>query len=339
MFCHSCSCELPAIAKFCVRCGALAGPAPGLSPTQGLFCVNCGKPYEPSHRFCNYCGSLLLPRPNHIGGNPVDRIPPSEPAVEALPVEAGSQIVLNVPQVNPPPEPAPYARFVLLFLSSALLIAGAIFGFADALARNQWDGTVWIGLSMLAAIFLALGARKYLKRIFFAEPNSDVKFKRRHRHVAVTSAVVVVVFFTIAAASGTVLAQKRTILVAYNTDLDREVGLADRLGKAQSAGERTIPSQLQVYAAIEPLVLDYESTLIRLRTETASYDAEFPENHQRTSENIGILERELKRSRLLKQQIDVAKQIGALDSDGQMAAWRSDMQPLLDQENALDSTR
>jgi hypothetical protein len=339
MFCHNCSCELPAIAKFCVRCGALVGPAPGFSPTQRLFCVNCGKPYEPSHKFCNFCGSLVIQAPGQVRTNPVDSIQLSEPAIEAVPVEAPAQIVLNVPQVNRPPEPAPYAKFVLSFLCSVLLIAGAIFGFADALVRHQWDGTVWIGLSLLAAIFLAVGARKYLKRILIVETKSDAKFKRRHRHVAVTSAVVVVVFFTIAAATGTAIAQKRTILVTYNTDLEREVGLADRLGKAQSAGERTIASQLQVYAAIEPIVLDYESTLIRLRTETGSYDTEFPENHQRTSENIGIFEHELKRSRILKQEIDVAKQIGALDSDGQMAAWRSDMQPLLDQENALDSAR
>ena len=56
MFCHNCACELPTVAKFCVRCGSrVEGPATAHA-TLGSSCVNCGKPYDPSHEFCNYCG-------------------------------------------------------------------------------------------------------------------------------------------------------------------------------------------------------------------------------------------------------------------------------------------
>ena len=42
---------------------------------------------------------------------------------------------------------------------------------------------------------------------------------------------------------------------------------------------------------------------------------------------------------LLKQQIAVSKQINALDTNQQFAAWKAQMQPLLDSEKALDTAK
>lgn len=58
MFCQKCGSDLPAIAKFCAKCGTSITTS---TPTavSGSFCVNCGKPYEPTFKFCNYCGHAL----------------------------------------------------------------------------------------------------------------------------------------------------------------------------------------------------------------------------------------------------------------------------------------
>jgi hypothetical protein len=138
---------------------------------------------------------------------------------------------------------------------------------------------------------------------------------------------------------GFVIGRERAILVAYNADLDHEVALARRIGKARSESEANIASYVQMYKAIEPDTRKYESTLLRLESETSEYDAEFPELHQQTSKNIVIFENELRRSRLLEQEIAVAKQIEMLDQTEQLTAWRNQMQPLLSEEDALESPK
>ena len=78
MYCPSCACELPAIAKFCVRCGALTGfvaatatrpydadtlePASVLRPdhTGGhAYCGKCGTKAVEGNQFCTRCGNSL----------------------------------------------------------------------------------------------------------------------------------------------------------------------------------------------------------------------------------------------------------------------------------------
>jgi hypothetical protein len=61
MFCRNCACELPAVARFCVKCGArVEWPATHVTspPLRAIesSCVNCAKPLDPSDMFCNYCG-------------------------------------------------------------------------------------------------------------------------------------------------------------------------------------------------------------------------------------------------------------------------------------------
>jgi len=224
-------------------------------------------------------------------------------------------------------------------LSSTLLISIATFATGEAVATNQWDITAWVGAPLLAAILTAWASKKTWSRIVSAEPETNINFKRRHRHLLVTGTVIVIIFFAVAATVGFVIGRERAILVAYNADLDHEVALARRIGKARSESEANIASYVQMYKAIEPDTRKYESTLLRLESETSEYDAEFPELHQQTSKNIVIFENELRRSRLLEQEIAVAKQIEMLDQTEQLTAWRNQMQPLLSEEDALESPK
>jgi hypothetical protein len=51
------------------------------------------------------------------------------------------------------------------------------------------------------------------------------------------------------------------------------------------------------------------------------------------------IEREIRRSELLKKQIATAKKISELDEYQQAAAWQGDMIPILEEEDALDKSK
>ena len=84
---------------------------------------------------------------------------------------------------------------------------------------------------------------------------------------------------------------------------------------------------------------ELEPTFRRLKTELALYDGKFPAQHEQTSKSIANMETGLRRMALLKQQIEVSKQIEALDPNQQFTAWKAHMQPLLDSEQVLNKAK
>src|SRR5262249_10196013 len=103
--------------------------------------------------------------------------------------------------------------------------------------------------------------------------------------------------------------------------------------------DANIDSYVQMYKNIEPDVKDLESTLRRLTTELAVYDGKFPMQHEQTTKSIAGMETGLQRMALIKQQIETAKQIDALDPGQQFAGWKMQMVPLLASEEKLDKSK
>ena len=180
MFCRNCACELPAVAKFCIRCGSLVATPTSVSATQRLFCVNCGEPYDPSYKFCNYCGHPLPPVGGHADSSASDQPKPAQPIVGVGNVGTHAQVTPVMSKSPPRQESVPYATFVLRLLSSTLLISIATFATGEAVATNQWDITAWVGAPLLAAILTAWASKKTWSRIVSAEPETNINFKRRH---------------------------------------------------------------------------------------------------------------------------------------------------------------
>jgi len=101
MFCANCACELPAIAKFCVRCGSMIGRSTILLLTtavpppagQSGLCLKCGGRNPTDYCFCTTCGAPLSPVgspvfvPNTVTAfHTVVPAVQNETAAEALPV-------------------------------------------------------------------------------------------------------------------------------------------------------------------------------------------------------------------------------------------------------------
>ncbi len=145
--------------------------------------------------------------------------------------------------------------------------------------------------------------------------------------------------FTGAAAVGAAIGQSRAEAIQLAADLHHMTAVGNRISKARSAVEATIASYVQMYTAIAPDVQELETTLRRRKTEFGVYDGNFPAQHEQTSKSIAGMETGLRRTTLLKLQIDVSKQIDALDPAQQFAAWKAQMQPLLTSEEALDKAK
>jgi hypothetical protein len=237
------------------------------------------------------------------------------------------------------PESALYAIFVSLVLGSALFISAVIFNTAQAFARNRWESTISTVVATTAAVLLARSAWGAWRRIVVAEPEEGDMLKRRHRRVLGTSGVILVLFFTTSAIVGAAIGKSRVEAVQLSADLERMTAVGNRISKARSTVEVTIASYIVMYKAIEPDVQDLESTLGRLITELGVYDGKFPTQHEQTSKSIAGMETGLQRVALIKQQIEVAKQIDALDPGQQFTAWKMQMLPLLASEDALDKSK
>ena len=162
---------------------------------------------------------------------------------------------------------------------------------------------------------------------------------KRRRRVMVTSSVIVIGLLAGAATVGRVIGQNRAESVQLTTDLKHMTDVGERVSKARSAVDSTMDSYVQMYEAIEPDVKEMETTLQRLRTELGLYDTKFPAQHDDTSKSISGMDKGLQRVMLLKQQIEVAKNIDTLQASQKTDAWKRDMLPLLTQEEDLDKTK
>jgi hypothetical protein len=141
-----------------------------------------------------------------------------------------------------------------------------------------------------------------------------------------------------AALLGSVIGQNRAEAAQLNFDIENQKELAARITKARNAVGDTIPCYLAMYTVIESDV-KYSTVLLRLRSELPVYNSKFPNEAAAMQKYSNTVEREIRRSDLLKKQIAIAKQIALLYEYQQGPAWRSEMLPILEEEDALDKSK
>ena len=307
-----------------------------------MHCVNCGKPYDPDYKFCNYCG-YALPSSGAKEGDAAPAQPMIAGDAPAAVAEAPAISGTEPPPFPGPPtlavESAPYAPFVSFTLGSVLLLSVLVFNVAQAIVRNRLEYSIVNVMAALGGARLARSALVAWRRVVAAEPEMDATLKRRHQRVLRNGVIISLLFFTSAAMIGGAIGKSRDEAVQLAADLERVKTVGSLITKARTGVEATIASYVEMYKGIAPDVKDLESTLSRLKTELGIYDSKFPAQHEQTSKSIAGMETGLRRMTLLKQQIEVAKQIEALDSSEQVPAWRTQMLPLLAEEDALTKAK
>lgn len=270
-------------------------------------------------------------QPASITSSPQSHIGPTAQVTPA------ASVITEATQAVPSAKGAstPYAKFVIQLLMACLCAFVGVFAFFDATARNTSAFGVETLSMVLAVVFGWFGWTTY-KTILGIESKCELKSKRLSRKALVTSLIFVVLYMGLAALLGSIIGQNRAEAIQLNFDIEHQKELADRVTKARNSISNSIPSYLAMYTGIESDVNDYFSTLLRLKGELPLYNTKFPNQNETMQKYSGTIEIEIRRCNLLKKQITAAKQIALLDAYQQGPAWRSEMLPLLEEEDSLD---
>jgi hypothetical protein len=298
-----------------------------------MFCVNCGHSYDPAHQYCNFCGqpiitapAAFLPTPNAGGTSAAAIVVPHQQGVFGGEVEP-----------IPIPSAPPYARFALLVLSSEVMASIVAFNIANDSARGKWDSTLSTLVATVLCLLLLIQALKTwdeLKAEITAVETSLHRRKLRSRSI-----VFGVLFITTGVIVGTAIGTSGAQTNQFIADSEHASQIATHISQARTSAANTVPAQIEMYKSIEADVQAWSLSLRQMRRELDIYDQKYPAQHESTANVIQSIEIGLKRADLLRQQIMIAKEIEPLDSSQQWSAWSARMQPLLNQEDALESAK
>jgi hypothetical protein len=340
MFCNKCGCTLPAVAKFCAKCGSRVETSTA-PPSSGSFCVDCGRQCDPAYKFCNFCGHPLPGVQNQsetketVGpvGGPAMPTTGSSGAPSETPA-APTSMPAQIPR-------APYAAFVLWFLCSAILFSLVIFVLSYQASRAEVSpsATAFTFVCLIGAMLAGVAVKRTWTQIVVSESSTPAGHKRRRR-VLVKSGVFVALFFSISALVGNVIAENGLEAIQVKADLKEMDVIGDRISKARTPAEgATINWYVQMYEALEPDVDRLNMVLHRLQTEYPVYAARFPDEGASGRNFISSLDISIRRMGLLKREIAVAKKIDGLDESEWRAVWVNEMIPVMKEEDSLDQTK
>jgi len=271
---------------------------------------------------------------NPIVINPAISLPSSSQSSATIPRPTqGPTKVVERATTSPP-----YARFAVLSLIFCFSASVGVFAFFDALARNT---TAVATEAVSIALSVVFGWLTWLtwKKILSAKARDELKSKRTIRNVLVTSVIFLVLYLGLAALLGNVIGQNRQEAIQLNSDIENQKVIAERITKARTTVSNSIPAYVAMYAGIEPDVNSYSSTLLRLRQELPLYNSKFPKQAETMQKFSNTIEREIRRCDLLRRQIFVANRIAQLGESEQGTAWRSEMLPIIREEDALDESK
>jgi hypothetical protein len=338
MLCPVCGCQLSAITAYCAKCGSkveAGAPAPSqeeTGPVPKKVCVSCGHPCDPSDRFCYSCGRAIERQPETLvsgtGESPIG----STGAAAQLQPETPSATLVPALQPFAPP----YAQFAILALTSSIALSVIAFNIGDSLARKKWNSTPSTAVAALcAAALLALSLWTWgtLSSITIGESERPSRKK-----LLVRSTLFGVLFIVIALGLGAAIGTSGAETDRFIADIRQMSSIGTRIGNARNSAAGTVPAQIAMYKSVEADVIEWDSVLRKLRTDAEIYDQKYPAQ-QEGAKILKSVDIGLKRAEFLRRQIALAKQIEALAPDAQWNAWQSQMQPIIDQENALDAVK
>jgi hypothetical protein len=310
MFCSKCACELPTTANFCVRCGE-----PVWRPSVSEE-VSSAYPERGAVREISAVPQLV----NSEGDKGV---------IESVPTQLSSlttDTTINVHRIT-------YAAFASQILACSLACSVFAFELAIGAAPGVHKLTVLSVAAVVAILLFGFSVRSW-RGLKATDDASNVNYRRK---LAYLGGIFAVLFLLAAALSGRAIGKSGSEAAQLASDFDTMSNLGDRISNARGAVDRTIESHLKMYKNIEGDVNDFDVVLHRLRMEMSVYDDKFPAHHATTMKSIHSIELGIKRADLLKKQIVVSSEIELLNPNIRWDAWQLQMQPLLDEENALDN--
>jgi hypothetical protein len=249
-------------------------------------------------------------------------------------VSADIQSPVNSPTVPvPAAAPFPYVRIVVSSLTAALCAAVVVFIVADDVARTEWNSIATI---IIAAAICVFAVRTSMQTANAQSVHSEV-FALNRTKLLRRAWFFTLAFCAIAGIVGYEIGTSGIETSKLFADLKQMSSIGDRISQARNSAERTVGGQIVMYKSIDDDVRQFDVVVNRLTTEIALYDGKFPAQHEANAKTISSIATAVKRAKLLRQEIELAKSIEALDPQSQWNIWQSGMQPLLTQEDSLDS--
>jgi len=111
--------------------------------------------------------------------------------------------------------------------------------------------------------------------------------------------------------------------------------LGDRITEMRSSAEGTLASEFVAYGKLRGPVKEFRNIAKEIRTELTSYDARYPNSHDATKQWMDAMDAAVQRSDLIEKEIEVARRIENMPQDHWESTWQAEMQPLLDEEEAI----
>jgi hypothetical protein len=230
----------------------------------------------------------------------------------------------------------PVLRFVLLELGIIFALSVVAFAVADDLSRAALS--VWIPLmAAICALPFLLYYADRTRKIFKHLAIIDEAVRQAGKRLLRQGIVFALLFMITASIVGYAVGNSGRETQQLITDVNLQVSLANRIGDQRKSAVKIVPAQIAMYDKLETDVRAYASVCKKLQGDWTVYDGKYPASHKTTETSLHDVEIEVKRADLLLKQIQVARQLRSInDADQQWAGWQNDMQPLLDEENALD---
>jgi hypothetical protein len=229
----------------------------------------------------------------------------------------------------------PVVRFVLLALGTMMAVSVIAFAVADDIARSALS--IWIPplVAVFVLPFLMYHVGKTLGSLKCLSVANEAVGQARTR--LLRQSIVFGLLFAITASAvgygiGTSGYETRRLLA----DEGRYVEIGKRITEQRNSAASTVPAQIAMYDKMEPDVRAYAAICATLHSELTVFDGKYPNQHQTTEASLHNIDSEARRADLLLQEIGVARRIASLDDAQQWNVWKSDMQPLLDREDALN---
>jgi hypothetical protein len=229
----------------------------------------------------------------------------------------------------------PVVRFVLQALGVMLTVSVIAFAVADDIARSVLS--VWI-LPLVAVFilpFLLYRTIKTMRALKHLSLTNEAVGQARIR--LLKHGIVFGVLFTIiASAVGYGIGTSGNDTHRLLSDEDQYAEIGKRISEQRNSAARTVPAQIAMYGRLEPDVRVFASICAALHGELTVFDGKYPNQREATEASLHNIDNGTKRAGLLLQEIEVARRIASLEDTQQWTVWKSDMLPLLDQEDALN---
>jgi hypothetical protein len=303
-----------------------------------VFCTQCGNEHIGGARFCNQCGA-----PAEQKLNPTIRVSSTFEQFRNLPsieTQVGeshgslSSVGLDANVSEKVDVYPPYERFAIPYFFALVSAAAVLLIVTEHLGGKHWNDNIVMVVAVSALIIFGLMSMKHWRAVKVGlNPIRDrANFASLRKGLSFAS--LTILFFV--AIAGYMLGESREAQRKFNEDLAKYSELGERISDRRSQVSENIPSWISMYQAIEPDVIELKSLIPNMKSEFVAYGKRYPHLKfiEKSVQNVAVTG---ERMVLLERQIAIAKRLELLDSETQSEIWKSEMLPVLQEEDKLDA--